>query len=131
MKLIRDLRAAARLVFAAACCALAAGCAIGSTTAAQSGTAARSLSAGATCSARGGGLFSLPDPRCTPGEVSPAVTQANIESTICRAGYTETVRPPESVTEPEKLASLAAQAGDRTQRTSSRIASARWSATAT
>jgi hypothetical protein len=36
------------------------------------------------------------------------VTQANIESTICRDGYTETVRPPESVTEPEKEASLAA-----------------------
>ena len=56
----------------------------------------------------GTGLFSLPDPRCTPGAVSPAVTQANISSTICRRGYTEKVRPPESVTEPEKKASLAA-----------------------
>lgn len=53
-------------------------------------------------------LFSLPDPRCTPGAISPAVTQANIHSTICRRGYTEAVRPPESVTEPEKRASLAA-----------------------
>lgn len=50
----------------------------------------------------------LPDPRCTPGAVSPAVTQANIRSTICSRGYTETVRPPESVTEPEKEASVAA-----------------------
>ncbi|HUB04479.1 MAG TPA: hypothetical protein VMA76_05395 [Solirubrobacteraceae bacterium] len=61
-----------------------------------------------SCHARGSGLFSLPDPRCTPGAVSPAVTQANIHATICRRGYTETVRPPESVTEPEKKASLAA-----------------------
>jgi hypothetical protein len=60
------------------------------------------------CHARGSGLFSLPDPRCTPGAVSPAVTQANIHTTICRSGYTETVRPPESVTEAEKKASLAA-----------------------
>jgi hypothetical protein len=36
------------------------------------------------------------------------VTPANIAQTICRDGYTETVRPPESVTEPEKQASLAA-----------------------
>ncbi len=36
------------------------------------------------------------------------MSQANIGQTICRDGYTETVRPPESVTEPEKEASLAA-----------------------
>ncbi len=34
--------------------------------------------------------------------------QANIPSTICRRRYTARVRPPESVTEPEKRASLAA-----------------------
>jgi hypothetical protein len=61
-----------------------------------------------SCHARGSGLFSLPDPHCTPGAISPAVTQANVQSTICREGYTATVRPPESVTEPEKEASLAA-----------------------
>jgi hypothetical protein len=61
-----------------------------------------------SCHARGSGLFSLPDPRCTPGAISPAVTQANIQSTICSEGYTSTVRPPESVSEPEKEASLAA-----------------------
>jgi hypothetical protein len=61
-----------------------------------------------TCHARGSGLFSLPDPACTPGAVDPAVTQADIQHTICRTGYTETVRPPESVTEPEKRASLRA-----------------------
>jgi hypothetical protein len=45
----------------------------------------------------------LPDPSCTPGSVDPAVTQANIGSTICRSGYTETVRPPESQTEQFKF----------------------------
>jgi hypothetical protein len=48
------------------------------------------------CRARAGGQ--LPDPRCTPGSVDPAVTQATIDSTICRSGYTEGVRPPESQT---------------------------------
>ena len=58
------------------------------------------------------GPYSLPDRHCTPGAVSPAVTQANISSTICRSGYTESVRPSESITEREKEASLAAY-GDR------------------
>ncbi len=54
------------------------------------------------------GTDPLPDPRCTPGAVDPGVTQANIASTICSTGYTSSVRPPESVTEPEKEASAAA-----------------------
>jgi hypothetical protein len=29
----------------------------------------------------------LPDPRCTPGAVNPAVTQADIATTICRSGW--------------------------------------------
>jgi hypothetical protein len=41
----------------------------------------------------------LPDPACTPGVVSTGVTQGNIDSTICKSGYTETIRPPESETE--------------------------------
>lgn len=41
----------------------------------------------------------LPDPRCTPGSIDPAVTQRNIRSTICKRGWTATVRPPESQTE--------------------------------
>ena len=49
------------------------------------------------CRTRDGGL--LPDPACTPGAIDPAVTQANIGSTICKAGYTDSVRPPESQTE--------------------------------
>ena len=53
------------------------------------------------CQTRHHGM--LPDLSCTPGSVDPAVTQANIGSTICRSGYTETVRPPESQTEQFKF----------------------------
>jgi hypothetical protein len=61
-----------------------------------------------TCHAVGTGLYSSPDPHCTPGALNPAVTQADISRTICRAGWTATVRPPESITEAEKRASIAA-----------------------
>jgi hypothetical protein len=61
-----------------------------------------------SCHALGSGLYERPDPACTPGALNPAVTQATIGSTICVAGWTETVRPPESVTEQEKAASMAA-----------------------
>ena len=41
----------------------------------------------------------LPDPRCTPGAIDPAVTQSNLKSTICRhGGYTKKVRPSSSET---------------------------------
>ncbi|MEV6117675.1 hypothetical protein AB0L59_35695 [Streptomyces sp. NPDC052109] len=44
----------------------------------------------------------LEDPACTPGATLPAVTQANLASTICRkGGYTKNIRP-ESVTRKEK-----------------------------
>lgn len=45
----------------------------------------------------------LPDRHCNPGGIDPAVTQANIASTICVPGYTEGVRPPESQTEDFKF----------------------------
>lgn len=41
----------------------------------------------------------LPDRHCNPGGIDPAITQANIASTICMPGYTDGVRPPESQTE--------------------------------
>ncbi|MFJ7201805.1 MULTISPECIES: hypothetical protein [unclassified Streptomyces] len=47
----------------------------------------------------------LPDPTCTPGARNPAVTQATLQQTVCRpGGYTSTIRPPVSVTGPEKTA---------------------------
>lgn len=61
-----------------------------------------------SCHARGFGPFSSPDPGCTPGAITTAVTAANVQWTICRRGYTASVRPRESVSEPEKRASLAA-----------------------
>lgn len=39
----------------------------------------------------------------TSGAIDPRVTQANIHSTICTLGYTRTVRPPVSYTEPLKI----------------------------
>jgi hypothetical protein len=65
-----------------------------------------------SCHATGSGLYSLPDPGCTPGAIDPAVTQIDLSRTICHPGYSESVRPPESITEREKRASLTAY-GDR------------------
>ncbi|MFJ8474441.1 hypothetical protein [Kitasatospora sp. NPDC094011] len=45
----------------------------------------------------------LPDPNCTPGAISPAVNQGNINDTICKpGGYTSTIRPPVNITGKEK-----------------------------
>lgn len=41
----------------------------------------------------------LPDRRCTSGATYAKVTQKNIRRTICKSGWTATVRPPESYTE--------------------------------
>jgi hypothetical protein len=56
----------------------------------------------AYCAARDTGQ--LPSPFCTPGSTDPAVTQADIGSTICRTGWTAAVRPPSSETEHAKFA---------------------------
>jgi len=61
-----------------------------------------------SCHALGSGLYSRPDPACTPGALNPTVTQATAHKTICARGWTEEVRPPEAVTEREKEASMAA-----------------------
>jgi hypothetical protein len=61
-----------------------------------------------SCHAIATGLDSHPDPSCTPGALNPAVTQTTIDQTICVAGWTATVRPSESITEPEEAASMAA-----------------------
>lgn len=50
---------------------------------------------GAKCHVRG----DLPDPVCTPGVTDPAVTEANVATTICVRGYTKTVRPPATYTD--------------------------------
>ncbi|GAB3864217.1 hypothetical protein GCM10028801_33010 [Nocardioides maradonensis] len=50
----------------------------------------------------------LQDQACTPGALNPDVTQATIGSTICMSGYTTSIRPPSSITTPEKRGSEAA-----------------------
>jgi hypothetical protein len=47
----------------------------------------------------------LPDPHCTPGATNPRVTQANLASTVCKSGYTASIRPPAAITGREKRAS--------------------------
>lgn len=43
----------------------------------------------------------------TPGSLNPAVTQANIQTTICKSGFTATIRPPVSYTNKLKKQELA------------------------
>jgi len=50
----------------------------------------------------------LPDTACTPGEISAVVTQASIGSTICKSGWTATVRPSVAVTDAIKTKSAQA-----------------------
>jgi hypothetical protein len=42
--------------------------------------------------------YDLPDPKITPGAINETVTQANIRATICKKGWTRTIRPPVSYT---------------------------------
>jgi hypothetical protein len=64
--------------------------------------------AAGSCHYRYVGNDPLPDPGCTPGALNPQVTQSTIGSTICESGYASSIRPPESITEPEKQASASA-----------------------
>src|ERR1700733_14093178 len=61
-----------------------------------------------SCHPRGHGLFVLPDAGCTPGATNPAVNQATMGATICTPGWSESVRPPEAVPEPQKRLAIAA-----------------------
>jgi hypothetical protein len=49
----------------------------------------------------------LPDPSCTPGSFNSDVTQSTTGSTICVSGWTTTVRPPTSYTNPLKVQGIA------------------------
>jgi hypothetical protein len=55
----------------------------------------------------GDGGIVLPSRRRTPGASNAAVTQATIQATICRVGYTKTIRPSSSVTTALKRQQLA------------------------
>lgn len=71
-------------------------------------TATAKVAPTGSCHARGSGLETLPDAACTPGGTNADVTQATIAVTICRRGWTASVRPPESYTEPLKRELMAA-----------------------
>ena len=81
-------------------------------TAALAGPAVVDTTGGITINADGA---VLPDPSRTPGGINAAVTQANIASTICTAGWTSTVRPDSTLTtalKKQQLASGYAYHGD-------------------
>jgi hypothetical protein len=61
-------------------------------------------SAATTCSQA---YLPLPDPACQPGATNADVTQSTIGSTICVSGWTSTVRPPTSYTNPLKTRQIA------------------------
>jgi hypothetical protein len=56
------------------------------------------------CHARDG--LKLPDQHCTPGVTYSKVTQADIGRTICKSGWTSTVRPPEDYTSDLKVVQI-------------------------
>jgi hypothetical protein len=45
----------------------------------------------------------LPDPAITPGALNPNVRQATIRKTICKSGWTKTIRPPVRYTNALKI----------------------------
>ncbi|MBV8928225.1 MAG: hypothetical protein JO152_03765 [Mycobacteriaceae bacterium] len=62
-----------------------------------------------TCHYRAAGNGdTLPDPNCTPGATNPKVSEDTLATTICKTGYTKSIRPPRDVTDAEKRSSAAA-----------------------
>jgi hypothetical protein len=55
---------------------------------------------------RTGGLVVRASWTLTPGVINPAVSQSNIASTVCRHGWTRTIRPPVSYTNALKVKGL-------------------------
>ncbi len=45
----------------------------------------------------------LPNPKITPGALNPRVRQSTIKTTICKSGWTKTIRPPVSYTNALKI----------------------------
>ncbi|WP_030061631.1 MULTISPECIES: hypothetical protein [Streptomyces] len=93
-------------VVASATALAAAGLAAGTAHAAATAPAAhaKSRTLAASCSQA---YLPLPDPNCTPGAYNPDVTQDTIGQTICVSGWTSTVRPPTSYTNPLKVRQIA------------------------
>ncbi|GAA0360019.1 hypothetical protein GCM10009530_06660 [Microbispora corallina] len=49
----------------------------------------------------------LPDPKCQPGARNPAVTQATIATTVCRAGWVKKIQAPASYTNALRVKQIA------------------------
>jgi hypothetical protein len=96
---------AAALVLATGCTAMDAGRADPVQSSLPVEDSSSPMPAVGTCHVRNEGGQVLPDPGCTPGALNPDVTQDNITTTICQSGWTDTVRPPVSVTNQWKAAS--------------------------
>ena len=45
----------------------------------------------------------MPDPKITPGRLNPKVRQSTIKKTICKSGWTKTIRPSTSYTNALKI----------------------------
>src|SRR5689334_22685356 len=91
MRMHRPLTALVTLTLTTAVCAVVAAATPGAALASSCSTA----------------YLPLPDPDCTPGAYNSAVTQSTIGSTICVSGWTATVRPPTSYTNPLKVQGIA------------------------
>ena len=57
---------------------------------------------------RRGATGVVASPALTPGVLNPAVTQATLAATVCRRGWTQTIRPPTTYTNALKLRQMAA-----------------------
>lgn len=64
--------------------------------------------AAGSCHRSGTATEPTPDPHCTPGATNPAVTPITIMQTICKSGWTSTIRPPTSYTNRLKQQQIAA-----------------------
>ncbi len=62
---------------------------------------------GGTTTKKGSPIL-YPDAGMTPGVTNPSVTQANIDQTICKSGWAQSVRPPPAYTDPLKAHQLVA-----------------------
>ena len=49
----------------------------------------------------------LPNPKITPGRLNAKVRQSTIKKTICKSGWTKTIRPPVSYTNALKIKQMA------------------------
>jgi hypothetical protein len=61
-----------------------------------------------SCHSGGSATEPTPDPHCTPGATNPQVTPATLNQTICKKGWTKTIRPPASYTDKLKTEQMRA-----------------------